>query len=252
MVVILWALSAMICVQAGPPSVNWTAQFDELMKNSRTAEATALVEKIAKMSAPSALSPDARYELEWRRSRLALIDGEGQSKPEAQLEAFERALKSAEAAIEAKPDQPMGYLRRAAARGKIALHRGVLESRDLANGIRQDTETVLRMTEKDPRSYPRAFALYLLGRSHAKLSETPKPIRMPLQLAWGNLADAERHLNEAASIAPDSVAFGLERAKLWLRLKKTQEAKAELQRVLQLPDADPLDGARKREAQGLL
>jgi hypothetical protein len=56
----------------------------------------------------------------------------------------------------------------------------------------------------------------------------------------------------AAELAPDSVAFGLEKAKLLARLDKKADAQAELKRVLALKALDPGDPERHEEAKRLL
>ncbi len=85
-----------------------------------------------------------------------------------------------------------------------------------------------------------------------KLSETPKVMRMPLQLAWGNLQDAETNLSKAVCTFPDSPGFRLDYAKTLIKLEKKADAKSELNKAIASKPVDASDIERIVEAKDLL
>lgn len=200
----------------------------------------------------AALSATPReYEVLWRASRVRLLQGDLQpEKSKAQDKLYRDALALAERAIKANPAAPDGYLRRAAANGKVALFSGVLDAADYVIQTREDVEKVLAMRGVPPVT--QASAHYILGRAHLKLSETPRPLRMPLGLGFGNAADALVHLKRATELRPGFVMFQLEYARALLANDRAADARAVLQQLPSLADQEPGDDLRKREGVELL
>ncbi len=191
------------------------------------------------------------YDVLWRASRVRLLQGDLQAeKSKAQDKLYREALALAERAIKANPAAPDGYLRRAAANGKVALFSGVLDAADYVIQTREDVEKVLAMRGVPPVT--QASAHYILGRAHLKLSETPRPLRMPLGLGFGNAADALTHLKRATELRPGFVMFQLDYARALLANDRAAEARAVLQQLPSLSDQEPGDDARKREGVELL
>jgi tetratricopeptide (TPR) repeat protein len=191
------------------------------------------------------------YEVLWRASRVRLLQGDLQpEKSKAQDKLYREALALAERAIKANGAAPDGYLRRAAANGKVALFSGVLDAADYVIQTKDDVEKVLAMRGVPPLT--QASAHYILGRAHLKLSETPRPLRMPLGLGFGNAADALTHLKRATELRPGFVMFQLEYARALAANDREAEARTVLQQLPSLADQEPGDEARKREGAELL
>jgi predicted Zn-dependent protease len=205
---------------------------------------------VAQVDAAMAAAP-RDYEVLWRASRVRLLQGDMQpEKSKAQDKLYREALTLAERAIKANGAAPDGYLRRAAANGKVALFSGVLDAADYVIQTKDDVEKVLAMRSVPPLT--QASAHYILGRAHLKLSETPRPLRMPLGLGFGNAADALAHLKRATELRPGFVMFQLEYARALLANDKPADARAVLQQLPSLADQEPGDDARKREGAELL
>ena len=187
----------------------------------------------------------------WRQSRLRVLQGDmlpAQSRQQGRL--YESALQVAEQAIAANGTAPEGYVRRAAAAGKVALFSGVLDAADYVLQAKADAERVIGMRGVD--SVQLGTAHYILGRTHLKLTETPRPLRMPLGLGFGNLEEAVTNLGRARALRPRFVMFELEYARALVAEGKTAEARAILQGLGALPDAEPGDAGRKAEGAELL
>jgi tetratricopeptide (TPR) repeat protein len=177
---------------------------------------------------------------------------QGDAAPQARQQGrlYELALRTAEQAIAASPNAPEGYVRRAAAAGKVALFSGVLDAADYVLQAKADAEKVIGMSNADQISL--ATAHYILGRTHLKLTETPRPMRMPIGLGFGNLEEAVSNLKRARELRPQFVMFELEYARALAAEGKVAEARALLEALPSLPNAEPGDTERKAEGAALL
>lgn len=229
------------------PSALWSqgiAKVDTLLAKNEVPAAVAMVD--------AALASSPRdYEVLWRASRVRLLQGDAQpEKSKAQDRLYREALSLAERAIKANGAAPDGYLRRAAANGKVALFSGVLDAADYVIQTKDDVDKVLAMRGVPPLTL--ASAHYILGRAHLKLSETPRPLRMPLGLGFGNAPDALTHLKRASELRPGFVMFQLEYARALIANDRATDARTVLQQIGSLADQEPGDDGRKREAAELL
>lgn len=184
-------------------------------------------------------------EIYWRISRAQVDIGE--HLPEAEQEAyFERAVTYADSAINIDPDNPSGHLRRAIALGKLALHKGVFKSVSLVKKVRESLERCLELDPDEPTAH------YVLGRTHHKLCEKSKFGRKLLGLGWGNRAIADKEYLIAIELDGEFIMYRLDYAKLLIKMKRMEEAKAQLERIAEMPIRDQDDPDFKDEAAGLL
>jgi hypothetical protein len=226
---------------AGSPAL---LRFDSLVVAGDVAAAAQV------LSAEATRAP-REFQVLWRQSRLRLLQGDAalaQSRQQGRL--YEAALQTAEQAIGVNGTAPEGYVRRAAAAGKVALFSGVLDAADYVLQAKADAEKVIAMPNVEPTLL--ATAHYILGRTHLKLTETPRPMRMPIGLGFGNLEDAGVHLRRARELRPRFVMFELEYARVLVAEGKAAEARPVLQALAALPDGEPGDAGRKAEAAELL
>lgn len=217
-------------------------EIDALMEQIKVAEAKAKVDDaLAKF-------PND-FEVMWRASRVYVVFGDMQPKSE-QEKIYVKAKEFADKAISLNPQASIGYVRRAAANGKVALFRGVLSVKDLVKQTRADAEKAIQLNSSGQQAL--ATAHYILGRTHLKLSETPEVMRMPLGLAWGNLDDAVKHLAKAVELRDDFVMFRLDYARALEKDDKFAEARAQLEKIPALKAQEYGDNERKKEAAELL
>lgn len=165
---------------------------------------------------------------------------------DAQLKVYHTAYDYADSAVSADPKNSMAYTYRAVAGGKIALFKGVFSVGSIVKQVRNDCESAISL---DPDN---AIAYYVLGRTHAKLSEKPVMFRWPLGLAWGNLNDAIKFYKKAISLDPDFIMFRLDLAKAYIRDDKDQKAEEQLSAIPSLPIRDQDDDSLKAESASLL
>lgn len=189
-------------------------------------------------------------EIFWRISRSYVDIGEHlpastDNEKKIQLGTYEKALEYANKAIAANPRSSMGYTRRAIATGRIALFRGVWESIDLVKQTRADLQAAL---ELDPNN---SGAYYVLGRTHAKVSEKPKLFRWPLGLSWASYDEAVKNYERAISLRPDFIMYRLDCARAYLELDNFDKAREQLTAIETLPTKDEDDDQFRKEAKEL-
>lgn len=226
------------------------AQPVALMRVDSLLGARQLAPAVAAMDDAARTAP-RDFEVLWRLSRVRVLQGDvAPAQSKAQDRFYREALELAERAIKVSPAAPDGYLRRAAAAGKVALFSGVLDAADFVTQAREDAEKVIGMRGAPAATL--ASAHYILGRTHLKLTETPRPLRMPLGLGFGNLADALANLRRATELRPGFVMFELEYGRALAADDRTAEARTRLQGVAAMAEQELGDDTRKREAAELL
>ncbi|HXG37971.1 MAG TPA: tetratricopeptide repeat protein [Bacteroidota bacterium] len=220
------------------------------------AEANELAERrfdnhkaLAKYMEALALEP-TNDDILWRISRCYIDIGEHlptatDAEKEFQLQTYEKALEFANRAIAANPRSSMAYTRRAIANGRIALFRGVWESIDLVKQTRKDLEMAL---ELDPRN---STAYYVMGRTHAKVSEKPKILRWPLGLSWASLEEAVKNYEMAIRLRPDFIMYRLDCARAYYEMGEYEKAREHLKAIESLPTLDEDDEQFRKEAKEL-
>lgn len=214
-------------------------EIDKLIANNEITHALRMVNTALKEAASDP-------ELLMRKSRIITIQGDQNSNEDLKVRSYEIAQKVATELIEKHPDSPKGYLRRAIAKGKLILYKGILQSRSLVLELRKDAKKALSISTAS--AYEKALASYLLGRAHLKLATKPKALRMPLGLAWASNSKGGEYLKNAAEGYPSSVAFNLDYALYLKKNDKKEEAKKLFMKIDSLEVFDPADVERKARA----
>lgn len=187
----------------------------------------------------------------WRISRSYVDIGEHlpsttEEEKQSQLATYEKALEFAEKAVTANPRSSMSYTRRAIANGRIALFKGVWSALDFVNAAKSDCEKALALDSSNNAAY------YVLGRTHAKVSEKPKIIRWPLGIGWASLDDAVTYYEKAIALRPDFIMYRLDCAKAYIEMDEYAKAREHLSVITLLPKQDEDDDQFRREGKELL
>ncbi|MFQ3596993.1 MAG: tetratricopeptide repeat protein [Chloroherpetonaceae bacterium] len=220
----------------------WCEKTDAALSARNLAEAKKAIEEAYKLAPKD-------YDVLCRYSRVLALFGDEQKESE-QEKIYLRALELADEAVSLNSGHALGYVRRAAARGKVALFKGVLSVADMVKATRDDAEKAIKLQNDGEQTL--ASAHYILGRAHLKLAEQPKVIRKPLGLDWGNLDDAVQHLKKATELRNGYIMFHLDYARALVKKKQIDEAKRELTAISQMQPTEFGDEARKQEAFSLL
>ena len=196
------------------------------------------------------LAPN-NYEVLWHLSRTYVDIGEHlptktDAEKQEQLAWYEKSLEYAERAVVVNPSGSMGLTRRAIANGRIALFRGVWESLDLVKKVKEDAEKAVAIDPTNNAAY------YMLGRTHAKVSERPSIVRWPLGLGWASYEEAVKYYEKAIALRPDFIMYRLDAARAYVELEDFAQARQHLNAIASLTKQDEDDDQYRKEAQDLV
>ena len=200
------------------------------------------------------LSPN-NWKVLWRISRAYVNIGvhmpsSNGDQEDAQLAEFEKALSYSDRSVKLAKDQSVVYVRRAVVNGRIALFKGVFTVGGIVNKVKEDCEKAIKLGNGD--DYTQALAHYILGRTHAKVSEKWAPARAILGLGWADKDSALVELKKAVNIFPNFRMFYLELGKSYLEHDEYDKAKYYLKKVIDTPKKDEDDDQVLAEAKQLL
>jgi len=165
---------------------------------------------------------------------------------------YHRAESYAEARIEVDSTDARAWEWLAIARGRRSLTEGLRTRATLVNGIRAASRRALALDSL------RAGAHHVLGMWNAEVRRLNTFERLGAgalgaddfdQASWDG---AVHHLETAAELAPDGLVHGLELARTYVDLDRTDDAVTELRRVLALDLREPGDAIVREAAEALL
>jgi len=180
------------------------------------------------------------FEAAWKLSRARYYIGTN-GDVERRRAALEVGMEAARTAIALQPSRPEGHFWLAANMGALAESFGMSQGLKYRKAIKAELEEVLRL---DP-AYEAGSADRALGRWYFKVPA----------LFGGSHKEAEAHLRASLTYNPASTASHFFLAELLLDDGRKDEARAELQKVLDAPlhpDFAPEDREFKEKARRLL
>ncbi|MCK9425240.1 MAG: hypothetical protein M0Q21_04260 [Ignavibacteriaceae bacterium] len=194
-------------------------------------------------------------EVLWRISRSYVdiaehMPSSSDDQKDAQLVKYQLAADYAEKAVKAAPNASIGYLRRAIAKGRIALFKGVFKVIGLVNDVKKDCEKAIKLGNGG--NDIQASSHYVLGRSHAKVCEKPYLVRLPLGLGWGDMDISFAEYKKAIELRPNFRMYHLDYAKALIEEDEYQKAKEELYKIPYVKEVDEDDDLYLVESKKLL
>jgi len=200
------------------------------------------------------ISPD-NWQILWRISRAYVniavhMPATTGDEEDAQLAVYEKALGYVDRAVKLAKNKSIVYVRRAVVNGRIALFKGVFTVGGVVNQVRDDCEKAIKLNNGD--TYTMALAHYILGRTHAKVSEKWAPARAILGLGWADKDSALVQLKKAVDMYPNFRMFYLELGKIYLEDDDYDKAKYYLNKVIETPKKEQDDDQVLAEAKQLL
>jgi tetratricopeptide (TPR) repeat protein len=178
------------------------------------------------------------FDAAWKLARADYWLGE--HAPEARA-SFEEGIEAGRKAIALQPNHPAGHFWMAANMGGLAESFGLRQGIKYRKPIKEGLETALRLNPA-----------YLLGSADRALGRWY--FRVP-RLFGGSHKLAEQHLRASVNYSPHGTASHFFLAELYLDDGRKDEARAELQQVLDAPlepDWAPEDREFKEKARRLL
>ncbi|HEY7290787.1 MAG TPA: TRAP transporter TatT component family protein [Vicinamibacterales bacterium] len=184
-------------------------------------------------------APDA-FEVAWKLARADYWLG-GHAPENERRKYLEQGMEASKKAIELQSNRPEGHFWLAATMGTLAESFGMRQGLKYRKPIKEELETVLKM---DP-AFMQGSADRALGRWYFKVPG----------MFGGSNKEAEAHLRTSLKYNPVSSASLFFLAEVLLDENKKDEARAELQKVLDAPldpEWTPEDKEFKEKARALL
>jgi len=183
----------------------------------------------------------------WKLARAHVDVGEVADEA-GQKQHYYAAEKFARKAIAVCPDNSDAHLELAIAVGRVALMEGGKKKVSLSKEVKFEAEKAL---ELDPQN---DIAHHVLARWHREVANLSGFLKMFAKILYGGLPPASNeeaieHFKKAIEIAPDYINHHLELGITYEGIKEWALAKAEYEKVLELPVQDSDDPDHKIEAE---
>jgi tetratricopeptide (TPR) repeat protein len=193
----------------------------------------------------------SNYEALWKLAR-AYVDA-GLSSPKAQqMQYYFTGEKVARRCVSLHPDSTEGHFFLAVALGRAALYVGGKHKIKLAKEVKAEAERALQINPAHDG------AMHVIGRWHYELSELNFIERAVAKIVFGGLPtgasyeQAITYLERAIAHNPQAPVHRLVYGRTLLKLGRTEEARAQLENCLALPDMFWDDPQHKQAARNLL
>jgi tetratricopeptide (TPR) repeat protein len=162
----------------------------------------------------------ADFDSAWKLARAAYWLG-GHVDNDKRRAQYERGMDAARRAVALKPDRPEGHFWLAADMGAMAESFGLVAGIRYRGPVKRELESVLRL---DP-SFQQGSADRALGRWYDKVP----------RLFGGSNDKAVQHLQRSLAYDPGSAASHFFLAEVFVDMNRRDDARAELQKVLDAP-----------------
>ena len=152
------------------------------------------------------------------------------------------AVEHAREAVKTAPDSAAGHLELAVALGRQALKEGPKTQLSLSREIKSEVDRALAI---DPALGRGWHVLAIWNRKLASLNFVERTVAKTVLGGvpkGATMENAVAHLQKAIALEPDYVNHRLELGRTFMQLKRTAEARRELERAVALPpEPGPLD-----------
>ena len=224
------------------PSMTSVASADRLLDSG------AMRASFDLLAAHLGAEPDD-FDARWRAARAAVFLGITAGDPRAGVTWYRIGIAQADSALRMRPDDRDGLRWAVASKGRLALQAGAEESVRLANEVWDLDRHLLSLYPDDPLAHD---VLGTLNYEVMSLSGLKRMLGRMLMgeplLAAANWRDALEQHRTAVSLDPGSVLFRVDLANTLAKLGHVDEAVAQLQAAVALPEQLPVDGVFKARA----
>ena len=191
----------------------------------------------------------ANYEAAWKLSRAYVDVGETFEDSDKRAEYYNQGEDYARKAVEIKPDGSKGHLFLSIALGRVALDAGKKEQVRLSKEIKAEVDKALELNPNDD------IALHVLGRWNRKMATLGWIQKKFANMFLGgipkdaSLENAENCFKKAIELHPGHINHYLELGLTLEKMDRKDEAIAEYEKLLKLPNTDADDDKYKSIAQ---
>lgn len=217
-------------------------RIDELRRQGQFRAALTRLDSLAEHRPPST-------GLYWRRALLLTDLGKRTTDEDEAISLYRRAQAVADSARDTDETSPWAHLVSALAAGRLTLHVGRGERVRQSRAVKEHTDRAIALDSTLAPAY------HLRGRWHREVADLNFIQRTLVKAIYGGLPEAsfDRSIQDfKRAIDLESKPYNhLELAKTYLELDREGDARAHLQRALEL-SGSPFDDVHKSEARSLL
>jgi len=168
-----------------------------------------------------------------------------------QTELGAKALDYATRAVKADPDNAQAHLALAIVYGKVSFLKSAKEKMQYSRGIHDETEKSIALDPKND------LAWHVLGRWNYEIANLSGPVKFFAETLYGKFPDAsnERALEcfqKALALNPRRLVNGAELGRTLAVMGRKDEARAALEKALEMPSREKDDDETKARARKAL
>jgi tetratricopeptide (TPR) repeat protein len=219
-----------------PVAVHAQGEIDKLMKEGdalynqreqgKAKDAIKVFEKIV------AIDPES-YDAYWKIGLAYYWLGRVEDSDSRKQTLYKEGIEFCKLAVELKPEKAEAHFWLGTLYGKFGEAKGVLQSLHLVPHIQKEMNTVIKLDSK----YQGGGAYRVLGRLYYKLPS----------FKGGDINKSEEYLRKAIELGPTNLMNHTFLAETLIKKDKKDEAKKELQKVLDMPPEPGLEPEAKIE-----
>ncbi len=216
LVFVLFCFSSILFSQTAEEMI---AQADELyneMKDMETAQ------KVLELYRKALGASEDKYEAYWKIARIHYYIGVHTEEKKEKRTIFSQGMYYAEKAVNLQGEKPDGHYWHGVNSGKYGEVKGVMKSLSLVKPIKR---SMFKIIEID-RGYEDGGADRVLGRVFFKVPG----------IAGGSKDKSLEHLEKSKELGPEDPVTRVYLAETYLAKKRVDDARAELEYVLNMPD----------------
>jgi tetratricopeptide (TPR) repeat protein len=194
-----------------------------------------------------------RSELRWRAADAAIAQGFLAPDADSALTAYRTAEHHARAILSEDPASLAGRYRLLISLGRQAYHEDI---RDQAGLLRETYFLSEDILEDEPGH---AGTHHVMGTFHTEVMRAPRVLRWVGAnllgvdaLKYVSWEQAEYHHDRTITLEPDVVLHRTRRGEFYMLQKRYDEAMADFDVALALPETHPIDGLMKSEVRGFV
>ena len=203
----------------------------------------------SRAAAETALAQDPdSYEATWKLARVLIDLGNKTDEKKERQRLYEEAEALARRAVALRESDTWGHHYLAAAVGKLAIFHGGKTKIKLSKEVRDEAQRAIELDPENDKSH------HIMGRWNREVANLSALKKLAAKIIYGGIPKgasnekAVEHFQRSIALAPEHVNHHLELGITFLRMKDYDQAVAEFQAAIDLPDSDPNDPEYREEA----
>lgn len=192
----------------------------------------------------------ANYEALWKASRSEIDLGELETAEKVRNAHYERGEVYGRRAVAARPDDAEGHFHLARSIGRTALTKGPSDKVKYGTAVREHALAALKINPRHPG------ALHVMGMWNAEIMRLNGFVRFVARNILGGKVfssaswkEAVRYMEESVASEPWRIVHRVDLAEIYAEVGEKAKARAQIEQIVKLPNADAKDPVYKKNAE---